>query len=189
MPGSVDGLIRSMRPGSGARRSRRRRARPACRAVSSGTSIAGTIACNSISFRSTTVTSGASNATFSPGCTWRLATMPDSGATTIRVAQRILRELHLRFRRLHAAARDVERRLGAVERVLRDELCRSEAARSSRASSRRAPAAPARSPAAPMRSTSLDSGRRCRSARASARRARFAFAHGQARRRRRRPWP
>ncbi len=26
------------------------------------------------------MTSGVSNATFSPGCTWRLATMPDSGA-------------------------------------------------------------------------------------------------------------
>ena len=90
--------------------------------VSSGTSIAGTSACTSRSPRSTIVTIGASIATFSPVCTWRLATMPVSGATTSASRERILRELDLRLGRLEVAARDVERRLGAVERILRDEL-------------------------------------------------------------------
>ena len=59
----------------------------------------------------------------------------------IGVVQRIPRELDLRLRRLQVAARDAVRRLGAVERVLRDELVVAEGARSSCASSRRARAA------------------------------------------------
>ena len=94
--------------------------------VSSGTSTAGTSAASSSSRRSTTVTIGASNATFSPGCTWRLATMPDSGAVTDRVLDRVLREPHLRLGRLDAALRDAVARLAAVERVLRDELLRQQ---------------------------------------------------------------
>jgi hypothetical protein len=39
----------------------------------------------------------------------------------IRIGERVLRELHLRFRRFEVAARDIERRFGAVEGVLRDE--------------------------------------------------------------------
>ena len=75
---------------------------------SSGMSFAGTIAWSSISVRSTTVTSGASNATFSPGWTWRLATMPESGAVATASLQRVPREPHLRLGGLHAAARHIE---------------------------------------------------------------------------------
>ncbi len=61
---------------------------------------AGTTACSSMSLRSTTVTSGESKATFSPGWTWRLATMPASGEVDDGVAQRVARDLHLRLGRL-----------------------------------------------------------------------------------------
>ena len=51
--------------------------------ASSGTSLAGTSAASSMSPRSTIVTSGDSTATFSPGWTWRFATVPASGAATV----------------------------------------------------------------------------------------------------------
>ena len=122
VPGSVVGLMRSMRPVN------LRSPKPSTvrstvmPGFSSGMSTAGTMACNSISLKSTTVTSGVSNATFSPGCTCRFATMPDSGAIADRILERVLREAHLRLGRHDAAARDVEARLRAVERRLRDEV-------------------------------------------------------------------
>ena len=90
--------------------------------ASSGTSDAGTAACSSISVRSTTVTSGESNATFSPGWTCRLATDAGERRRGDGVAQRVAGELHLRFRRFDAALRHAEARLGIVVRVLRDEV-------------------------------------------------------------------
>ena len=82
VPASVVGLMRSIVP------VKRRSPKPSiARSTfipmrSSGMSFAGIIACSSIWPRSTIVISGASKFTFSPGCTWRLATVPESGAVT-----------------------------------------------------------------------------------------------------------
>ena len=90
--------------------------------LSSGVSLAGTIAWSSISVRSTMVTSGASKGTFSPGWTCRLATMPDSGAVDRGVAQRYPGELDLGLVGLERALAHRKVALGAVVRGLRDEI-------------------------------------------------------------------
>ena len=82
VPASVVGLMRSIVP------VKRRSPKPSMASMtfmptlSSGVSLAGTIAWSSISVKSTMVTSGASKGTFSPGWTCRLATTPDRGAVT-----------------------------------------------------------------------------------------------------------
>ncbi len=76
VPASVIGLMRSTWPW------KRRSPKPSVESSTgipmtiSGISLAGTIACSSIRPRSTTVKSGESKLTFSPGCTLRLATVP-----------------------------------------------------------------------------------------------------------------
>ena len=91
--------------------------------ASSGMSTAGTSACSSMSVRSTTVTSGESNATFSPGCTWRLATMPASGDDRDRIACSALRaSCTCASADLTLPCDTFEARLGVVERVLRNEV-------------------------------------------------------------------
>ena len=68
------------------------------------------------------VTSGASNGTFSPGWTWRLATVPDKRRRHDGVAQRVARQLHLRLVGLERALGHRQVALRAVVGGLRDEV-------------------------------------------------------------------
>ena len=112
--------------------------------------------------RSTTVTTGVSKSTFSPAWTCRLATMPDSGAVSDGVLQRVAGDLDLRLGGLHAAPRDVEARLGVVERVLRNEVLLEQRLVGRPGSSRPAPAAHAPIRARPAARSAAPRGRRCR---------------------------
>ena len=122
--------------------------------ASSGTSTAGTSACSSSAERSTTVTSGASKPTFSPGWTCRRGDDAGQRRGDHGVLERVARDLHLRLRRLHAALRHVEARLGVVESVLRDEVLLQQRAIGRTGLLGHARAAPAPTRARPMRSTS-----------------------------------
>ncbi len=82
VPASVVGLMRSTEPANDRSPKPSIASSTAMPILISGMSLVGTIACNSIFPRSTMVNSGESKFTFSPGCTWRLAIVPDSGAVT-----------------------------------------------------------------------------------------------------------
>ena len=88
---------------------------------SSGTSRAGTIACTSRSERSTIVSSGDFDGDLLAGLHIALRDDPGKRRDDVRIGECVLRELHLRLRRLDVAAGDVIARLGIVEGVLRDE--------------------------------------------------------------------
>ena len=136
MPGSVDGIDPLDAPGELRSPKPSTVSSTAMPIRSSGTSTAGTSACSSSRVRSTTVTSGASNATFSPGCTCRLATMPASGRHRDGILAARCGRAAPAPRRLHVALRDAVARFGVVERVLRDEVLLQQLACSSPASCR-----------------------------------------------------